>query len=102
MADQSPSSSRELGKDAMILIVIGMIAAGAAWMNRSRWLAPIGQWLQNHHVTAAHGGLITIPYLGGLDLPRLVAAAAVLGLVALVSRAVAGRLRTARDGAAVE
>lgn len=80
----------------MILIVIGMIAAGAFWTHRSHWLTPIGRWLQDHHVTAAHG-LVTIPYLGGLDLPRLVTAAALLLIVTLVSRAVACRLRKAGE-----
>lgn len=98
MADRQ--SARPLSSETMVLIIICMIAAGAVFAHRSHWLTPLGRWLQHHHITVAHGALVTIPYLGGLDLPRLIAAAAVLVLLGLLARTGVRRARSAREAAA--
>ncbi len=82
------------------MICIGTLTAGFLWLRRNTLLTPVGHWLQTHHITLAHSGLVTIPHLGGLDTPRLLLAAAVV--TAVTAAAVAGKRRTHKDDAGTD
>lgn len=97
MADRQ--SSQPLNSETMVAIIICTIVAGAVFARRSRWLSPLGRWLQHHHITLANAALVSIPYLGGLDLRRLIAATTVLVLLGLLTRTGARRARSARESA---
>ncbi|WP_367402546.1 hypothetical protein [Kocuria marina] len=59
-------------------LVPAVLAGGAAWIAAKS--APVIAWLVSHGVLAAHSNAVVVP-LGenaGLDMPRLVAAAAII------------------------
>lgn len=75
---------RDLSNDQLVAIALAVIAVTVAWSKRRLLLSSVGDWLQSHQITLPAGhGLVTVTYLGGVDLPRLLAAVAVLGLIAL-------------------
>ena len=77
---------RELSNDQMAAIAVAVAALGVVWAKRRPIAASVGDWLQQHHITLAPGqGLFTIPFLGSLDLPRVLAAVAVAGLTTLAA-----------------
>ena len=75
---------RELSNDQMAAIMVAVVVVGVGWAKRRVIATTAGQWLQRHHITLPpEQGLFTIPFLGSVDLPRVLAAVAVTGLVAL-------------------
>ena len=83
-----PAAGREqeLSNDQMAAIALAVVAVTIVWAKRRLVATAIGRWLQQHHITMPPGqGLFTIPFLGGLDLPRVLVAVAVAGLVALAA-----------------
>lgn len=77
---------RELSNDQMAAIGVAMVALGVVWAKRRLIAATVGHWLQQHHITLTPGqGLVTVPFLGSLDLPRVLAAVAVAGLTTLAA-----------------
>lgn len=77
---------RELSNDQMAAIAVVVVAVGVLWGKRRLIATAVGNWLQQHQITLTPGqGLVTIPILGSLDLPRLLAAVAATGLIALAA-----------------
>lgn len=97
---------RDLSNDQLVAIALAVVAVIVAWSKRRLLLSTAGDWLQSHQITLpSEHGLVTIPYLGDVDLPRLLVAVAVLGLIALTgglplarSFAQSRQLRTAGRG----
>lgn len=77
---------RELSNDQMAAIALTVVAVTIVWAKRRLLATAIGGGLQQHGITLKPGqGLFTIPFFGGLDLPRVLVVVAVAGLVALTA-----------------
>lgn len=92
----------EMSNDQLVWILVSLGALGLAWSKRRLLLGALGRWLQQHQVTLPPGqGLVTVPFLGGLDLARILAGAATAGLLALAAAYLArpwlARNRQARE-----
>ena len=98
--------ARDLSNDQLAGIGVAAIAIGLVWTRRREIVMEASTWLQHHHITLAPGeGLFSIPMLGSLDLPRVLALVAVTGLVGMATvlglRAGGGQPRDAnRSGGA--
>lgn len=99
MSNLANNENEELALINVIgFLVPAVLAGGAAWIAAKS--APVIAWLVSHGVLAAHSNAVVVP-LGenaGLDMPRVVAAAA---LVLAVGFAVS-RVRPSRDKKAAQ
>ena len=99
MSNLANNENEELALiNVMGFLVPAVLAGGAAWIASKS--APVLAWLVSHGVLAAHSNAVVVP-LGenaGLDMPRVVAAAA---LVLAVGFAVS-RFRPSRDKKAAQ
>lgn len=98
--------ARDLSSDQLAGIGVAVIAIGLVWTRRREIVMEASRWLQHHHITLAPGeGLFSIPMLGSLDLPRVLALVAVTGLIGLATvlglRAGAGQPRDANRSGGV-
>lgn len=79
MSNLANNENEELALiNVMGFLVPAVLAGGAAWIAAKS--APVIAWLVSHGVLAAHSDAVVVP-LGenaGLDMPRLVAAAAII------------------------
>ena len=75
---------RDLSNDQLAAIAVAAVALTLLWSRRWLLLATVGHWLQLHQITLPPGhGLLVIPYLGGVDLARILAGIAVAGLIGI-------------------
>lgn len=79
MSNLANNENEELALiNVMGFLVPAVLAGGAAWIAAKS--APVIAWLVSHGVLTAHSNAVVVP-LGenaGLDMPRLVAAAAII------------------------
>lgn len=77
---------RELSTDEIVMAGVLVVAVGVAAAHRTWLLTTLGDWLRHHHVLVAdEGSVVSIPYLGGLDVARMIIAAGVIGLVVVAA-----------------
>ena len=79
MSNLANNENEELALiNAMGFVVPAILAGGVAWLAAKS--APVLAWLVSHGVLAAHSDAVVVP-LGenaGLDMPRVIAAAALV------------------------
>lgn len=79
-----------LSNDHIAMMVLGCIAIGVLYAKRQSVLAGAGGWLRDHQLLTDHNAILTIPYLGGLDLSRILVLAGLL-VVATVTAVIVKR-----------
>ncbi len=81
----SPGGDRGLSTDEVLLAVIVVVGLGFAVAKRDWILSNIGGWLRRRRVLVdGDAALVTIPYLGGLDIARVAVVGGVVVLVVLM------------------
>ena len=83
-----------LSNDHIAMMVLGCVGLGVLYAKRGPVLASAGGWLRDHQLLTDHNAIITIPYLGGLDLARILVLVGAL-VVGVVLIGIGARRRTA-------
>lgn len=74
-----------LSNEQAATVLVGCLLVVVLFAKRGPVLDEASSWLRRHQILTDHEVLITIPHLGGLDLPRTVILAGVLIVVVAVA-----------------
>ncbi len=74
-----------LSNDHIAMMVLGCVGLGVLYAKRQTVLAGAGGWLRDHQLLTDHDAVITIPYLGGLDLARILVLAGLFVIMAVTA-----------------
>jgi hypothetical protein len=76
------------------MMVLGCGTIGVLYAKREPILAGAGNWFRDHQLLTDHNAIITIPHLGGLDLPRILILTGTLVVLGVAARIAVRRRAT--------